>query len=152
MDFMIWVVAIALLGYVLYAMYTTPPSSGCLSADLARALDEKKRAEASRRRRRTAEPAPPVVAAVADSPPPESVAAEDSSTSSAPAMLLRNPSTGETASVPGNYRFAKRWIKEALVAEGLLDKVYSSAELDAAASEKVKAALSQFRTLAKYHA
>lgn len=150
MDYMIWVVAIALFAYLLYAMYTTPPSSGCLSADLARAMDEKKKAEASRRRRRTEER----VSAAAPSPVPtapvERVAVEAGNR--AEAELLRNPSTGETASVPTNYRFCKRWIKEAMVAEGLLDKVYANADLDAAAGEKVKAALAQFRALAKYRA
>jgi hypothetical protein len=64
--------------------------------------------------------------------------------------VLRNPMTGETAGVPTSYRFAKRWIKEAMVTEGLLDKVYGSSELDSATSEKVKTAIKDFRRLAKY--
>jgi len=65
---------------------------------------------------------------------------------------LRHPETGEKASVPSTYRFAKRWIKDALVSEGLLDKVYKNNELDEKNSAKVKAALIEFKTLEKYHA
>ena len=65
---------------------------------------------------------------------------------------LRHPESGESAAVPSTYRFAKRWIKEALVSEGLLDKVYKNKELDADNTEKVKAALAEFKTLEKYHA
>jgi hypothetical protein len=67
-------------------------------------------------------------------------------------IQLRNPATGEISPVPTNYRFAKKWIKEALVAENLLDRVYKPNELDEAHSQKVKEALDQFRTLAKYRA
>ena len=64
---------------------------------------------------------------------------------------LKNPKTGEVSKVPNNYRFGKRWIKDALVAEGLLDKVYKNNELDnAATSEKVEAALTQLRSIKKY--
>ena len=43
---------------------------------------------------------------------------------------LRDPATGETAKVSNNYRGLKRWLKEALVTEGLLEKVYSVSELN----------------------
>ena len=65
---------------------------------------------------------------------------------------VRNPATGETVAIPSNYRFTKRWIKEALVEEGLLDKVYKNTELDDAASAKVKDALAKFREIEKYQA
>lgn len=77
--------------------------------------------------------------------------AEASKTEAGPSEL-RNPETGEVAAVPANYRFAKRWIKEAMVAEGLLERIYKNNELDYAASEKVKAALESFKLLEKYHA
>jgi len=63
---------------------------------------------------------------------------------------LKNPKTGEVAKVPGNYAFAKRWIKEALVEEGLLDKIYKNNELDADATTKIKAALEQLKAMDKY--
>lgn len=65
----------------------------------------------------------------------------------------RDPKTGETSTLPANYRFAKRWIKEALIEEGLLDRVYKNNELsDASINEKVRVALSRFRELEKYQA
>ncbi len=66
---------------------------------------------------------------------------------------LRDPATGESALVPTNYRFAKRWIKEAMVREGLLDRVYKNTELqDEAIDHKVREALEQFKALKKYWA
>jgi hypothetical protein len=93
----------------------------------------------------------PVVQSAAVEPPP--VAAKKPAPAVAEkAVLLRNPVDGETVSAPGNYRFAKKWIKEALVAEGLLDKIYKNSELGDANAVKVKAALEQFRQLEKYRA
>ncbi len=156
MDYLIWVVAIALFGYVFYAMFTDPPSSGCLSADLARALDEKRAAERLRRKVPPVEVAAPVgspaePAAVA-APSEEPAAPSPAPAADVPSDMLRNPLTGESAAVPTNYRFAKRWVKEALVAEGLLDKVYTNAELEAGAAGKVREALAAFKKLAKYRA
>jgi hypothetical protein len=65
---------------------------------------------------------------------------------------LRNPDTGEVTAAFTNYRFAKRWIKEALVAEGLLDKVYKNNELDAAAEAKIKEAVAKLEAMPKYRA
>lgn len=156
MDFMIWAVAIALFGYLVYAMLTSPPSSGCLSADLARARDEQKKAEAVRREAHAPEAVAPVgspteaLATPLSPAEPPMVAAASSGES--PIDLLRNPSTGEAAAIPTNYRFAKRWIKEAMVAEGLLEKVYTNAELDAVTADKVRSALAEFKKLTKYRA
>lgn len=63
---------------------------------------------------------------------------------------LKNPATGEVAKVPSNYAFAKRWIKEALVEEGLLEKVYKNNELDTEATAKIQAALEQLKAMDKY--
>ncbi len=64
---------------------------------------------------------------------------------------LRDPVTGESAAMPTNYRFAKRWIKEAMVREGLLDRVYKNTELqEEAIDRKVREALEQFKALKKY--
>jgi len=65
---------------------------------------------------------------------------------------LRNPATGEVSPAPTNYRFAKKWVKEALVAEGLLDRVYKPQELNEAAIRKTKDALDKLKTLDKYRA
>jgi hypothetical protein len=71
-------------------------------------------------------------------------------TSANAADSIRNPKTGEVSKVPTNYAFAKRWIKDALVAEGLLEKVYKNNELDEAISGKIAEALQQLRALEKY--
>jgi len=63
---------------------------------------------------------------------------------------LKNPKTGEVAKLPGNYAFAKRWIKEALVEEGLLDKIYKNNELDDDTTAKIQAALQELKGLKKY--
>ncbi len=64
-----------------------------------------------------------------------------------------NPETGEMAAVPTHYRFAKRWIKEAMVKEGLLDRIYKNTELqDEAVDRKVREALEKFKALEKYWA
>jgi hypothetical protein len=63
---------------------------------------------------------------------------------------LKNPKTGEVAKVPNSYAFAKRWIKDALVEEGLLEKVYKNNELDDATTAKIQNALQQLKAMAKY--
>jgi hypothetical protein len=65
---------------------------------------------------------------------------------------LRDPVSGETAKVTNNYRSLKRWLKEALVTEGLLDKVYHNSELNDETNAKIKDALEKIKTLSKYHA
>ena len=63
---------------------------------------------------------------------------------------FRNPQTDELAPVPNNYRFAKRWIKTALVEERLLDKIYRNNEMDEENSVKVKKALQALAQLPQY--
>lgn len=84
-----------------------------------------------------------------EEPSPE---AEEESSEEGP-KLLRNPETGETAAVPTSYPFAKRWIKEALVKEGLLDRIYKTSELkEPEVAERVREALARFLKLKKYWA
>ena len=63
---------------------------------------------------------------------------------------LLNPITGEVATTYNNYRFTKRWIKEALVAEGLLEKVYKNNELNNEIEAEIKIALTQLEGIGKY--
>jgi hypothetical protein len=65
---------------------------------------------------------------------------------------LKDPNTGEVATTYSNYRFTKRWIKEALVAEGLLDKVYKNDELNAESEAKIKSAVLKLEAIDKYRA
>ena len=64
---------------------------------------------------------------------------------------LKDPETGEAAKVTYNYRGLKRWLKEALVAEGLLEKVYSNSELNDETNAKIKVALDAIKLMPKYH-
>jgi hypothetical protein len=86
------------------------------------------------------------VASVASQPEPAS-APQD-----AGKRGLKDPKTGEVATTYSNYRFTKRWIKEALVAEGLLDKVYKNAELNAEIEATIKGAVVKLEALDKYRA
>ncbi|MBD9362122.1 hypothetical protein [Methylomonas fluvii] len=102
----------------------------------------------------TAKPAPakaatpkPAAPKASKSAPAKKAAAP---TPAAPVDSLKNPKTGEVAKVPASYAFAKRWIKDALVEEGLLDKVYKNNELDNAANAKIQAALQQLKGMSKY--
>ncbi len=70
--------------------------------------------------------------------------------SAVPSGSLRNPDTGDVDKIASNYRMTKRWIKEALVTEGLLPKVYKTAELDDATKEKVKKAVDKLAKMDKY--
>jgi len=63
---------------------------------------------------------------------------------------LKNPNTDEVATTYSNYRFTKRWIKEALVAEGLLDKVYKNDELNAEIEATIKGAVVKLEAIDKY--
>jgi hypothetical protein len=70
----------------------------------------------------------------------------------APSAGLKNPNTGEVATAYHNYRFTKRWIKDALVEEGLLDKVYTANELNPEVDAKIKEAIAKLEAMDKYRA
>jgi hypothetical protein len=63
---------------------------------------------------------------------------------------LKDPKTGEVATTYSNYRFTKRWIKEALVAEKFLDKVYKNDELNASVEAKIKDGIIKLEAMKKY--
>ena len=83
---------------------------------------------------------------------PKVAAKKATTAATAQAAGLKDPKTGEVAKTYSNYRFTKRWIKDALVAEGLLDKVYTTNELDTATEAKIKSAIAQLESMAKYQA
>jgi hypothetical protein len=139
------------VGYVIYEVFKTVSETYGGSPPAAnsepRPIEDAPGAPATALADESVSSAP--AAAPADKPAPtESASVEDTERG----LHLRNPANGEVAPVPTNYRFAKKWIKEALVAEGLLDRVYKPNELDDAASRKVKEALEKFRHLEKYQA
>jgi len=84
------------------------------------------------------------VAAAASKPEPTTAPQNDGKRG------LKNPKTGEVATTYSNYRFTKRWIKEALVAEGLLNKVYKNDELNAELDAKIKNAVLKLESIEKY--
>lgn len=63
---------------------------------------------------------------------------------------LRNPETGEVAKIASSYRMCKRWIKDALVTEGLLASVYKTSEVDDLAKVKINLAINQLAQMEKY--
>lgn len=63
---------------------------------------------------------------------------------------MKNPKTGEQAKVANNYRMVKRWVKEALVEEGLLEKIYKTNEMNETAKAEVAKALSIIKAMDKY--
>jgi hypothetical protein len=65
---------------------------------------------------------------------------------------LKDPKTGDIATTYNNYRFTKRWIKEALVAEGLVEKVYKNNELNADIETRIKDAIAKLETMEQYKA
>jgi hypothetical protein len=152
-------------GYVLYEVFKTvsqtnnqtpvagppaappkPPSG--VKAEAAAPVPQQPAPEAAAKVK--AEPAP-VKAQVKQEPAPEvppTVSPEPVNDKAV--TTLRNPETGETCAVPTNYRFAKKWIKDALVAERLLDKVYKNTDLDEKGAQKVKDALERLKAIEKY--
>lgn len=67
-----------------------------------------------------------------------------------PSGTLRNPETGEEAKIANSYRMSKRWIKEALVTEGLLEKIYKTNEINDATKIEINKAFEQILQLKKY--
>ena len=63
---------------------------------------------------------------------------------------LKDPKTGEVTTAYSNYMFTKRWIKEALVTEGLLEKVYKNNELNTEIEAAIKIAIAQLETIEQY--
>lgn len=109
---------------------------------------------------------PEALKMVAKQPVPESVVKNIKPTKPTPTIIkkpkptataqdtvkkgLRDPKTGEIATSYSNYRFTKRWIKDALVTEGLLEKVYKNNELDAPIEATIKDALVKLEAIDKY--
>lgn len=91
-------------------------------------------------------------AAAKATPAKKPVTAKKTTVTAAKSTGLKDPKTGDVVTTYGNYRFTKRWIKEALVAEGLLDKVYAGNELNAEIEAKIKEAIGKLEAMDKYKA
>lgn len=148
MQILLFVLTAVLVGYVVYTFYSSNAgqASNLQPENKSNAVEPEPAKKPEPRERKKP-------AAKSEEPAPAQSEPMAASTESSPApTLYRNPNTGETAAVPSNYRFAKKWIKEALVAEGLLARVYKNNELDGKISRQVKEALDKFREIKKYHA
>jgi hypothetical protein len=67
-----------------------------------------------------------------------------------PAGSLRDPETGEMVKLANSYQMMRRWMKEALVTEGLLEKIYKTSEMDDAVEAKIIVAITKLQKLDKY--
>lgn len=94
----------------------------------------------------------PAKLAVSESKPAVATAPESAQAANKSGSGLRDPNSGEVVNTFTNYRFAKRWIKEALVTEGLLPKVYKNNELNDEVETQIKAALAKLEAMDKYRA
>ncbi|MSP27295.1 MAG: hypothetical protein EXR80_02305 [Methylococcales bacterium] len=81
---------------------------------------------------------------------PKSVKSTTTKQPTATKKGLKDPKTGDIATTYSNYIFTKRWIKEALVSEGLLEKVYKNHELTAEVEASIKVAIAKLETMAQY--
>jgi hypothetical protein len=153
MTEILFILAVVFIGYVYLGTSKNQP----LAASPAESLAEKplvsvKNAKASVVVQPAKAPAKKPIAAA--SPKPKAV--NNPKPKSAPVIKttdkkgLKDPKTGEVVSAYSNYRFTKRWIKDALVFEGFLDKVYKNDELNADIEANIKSALVKLEALKKY--
>lgn len=141
MSELIYVLVVAFVGYVAYTVLNDSKTGSGVDTHLS----ENSATEANQQA--TVESTD----AVAKAAPAETLTSEKSDTAHAnTGDEVKNPKTGEVSKIPNNYRFGKRWIKEALVAEGLLDRVYKNNEVDDAISTKAQDAMVALKNLDKY--
>ncbi len=153
MSMTLFLITAVFVAYIVYVMYQEDSTSG----QQTKAKEPSKRSStaatsSTASTRSTASSAPAKKANVAPKQTPKKTATATSTGNSEEVKSLKNPATGEVATVPANYRFAKRWIKEAIVEEGLLDRVYNNNDLKVKSNEdKVKKAIEQIKSIKKYH-
>ena len=147
MDELVYLIIAIFVAYVIYGIVSEKKSTGTTSPD-----SQKKPAVAAKPARPRSAPKTKKeadvksVAAVAN--PPEPAAAPQD----VGKRGLKDPKTGEVTTTYSNYRFTKRWIKEALVAEKLLDKIYKNDELTADIEANIKSAVIKLEAIEKYRA
>lgn len=133
------------IGYVGYAIVTSCNESQAAAPDLS--------TNAKNTTGETKKSTPPVAARKPTTKTAKPVARAKNTAGGGkkiPSGNLRNPKTGETTKIGNTYPISKRWIKDALVAEGLLDKVYKVSEIDDAKKIEINLALAKLLKLDKY--
>lgn len=177
MDILLYLLIAAFIGYVTYALgslifidqsksksqsRTKAPGSDTVAKPKSAAAKPSPAAKAkakpaAAKKAAPAKPKPKPAAKPAATKPAATKAKPKAATAKSTAskatdnvIAFRNPDTGEEAKIPPSYPFSKRWIKDALVAEGLLDHVYKNNELDDANTKKVTEALEKLKKIEKY--
>ena len=156
----LFVLTTLFVAYVIYVIINEKKAGGAATKSAAAATQPKQQATVEEKPKAAVVQAKPAVAKTAAAKPatikkpaeaapaPAAVAASQSIKGTG----LKDPKTGEVATTYSNYRFTKRWIKEALVAEKLVDKVYKNDELNADAEAKIKAGIAKLEGMKKYQA
>lgn len=128
-----------------------PPEPDVSVAAEAKPNPEKPKTEAPKQK-----PAP-AKSSAKSAPAPKPAAAKKSAPAASQAEPLtikgsglKDPKTGEVVTTYTNYRFTKRWIKEALVEEKLVDKIYKNDEINADVEAKIKAGIAKLEGMKKY--
>ncbi len=176
MDILLYLLIAAFIGYVAYALGSlifldpsksksqsrAPAASGADTVAKQGAAKTKPAAKAAAKPKPVAKPKPAAKKAAPAKPKAAAKPAEKkakakakpapakSSSAKGDVVAFRNPETGEEARIPPSYPFSKRWIKDALIAEGLLDRIYKNTELDDANTKKVTEALEKLQAIEKY--
>ena len=147
MDELVYLIIAICVAYVIYGIVSEKKSTATTSPD-----SQKKPAVAAKPARPRSAPktkkAADVKSVAAVASPPEPTSAPQDTGKRG----LKDPKTGEVTTVYSNYRFTKRWIKQALVAEKLLEKIYKNDELTADIELKIKSAVLKLETIDKYQA
>ena len=175
MDILLYLLIATFIGYVAYALGSlifldpsksksqsrAPAASGAdtvakqgaakaKAAAKPKATAKPKAAAKPKPAAKKAAPAKPKAAAKPAEKKAKAKAKPASSSAKGEVVAFRNPATGEEARIPPSYPFSKRWIKDALITEGLLDRIYKNTELDDANTKKVTEALEKLQAIEKY--
>jgi type IV secretory pathway VirB10-like protein len=166
MDILLYLLIAAFIGYVAYALGSlifidesksqsrAPAASS--NDTVAKQQTKPKSAAAKPKPSPTAKAKPAAAKKAAPAKPkpaakPKAAPAKSTTAKATDNVIaFRNPDTGEEAKIPPSYPFSKRWIKDALITEGLLDRIYKNNELDDANTKKVTEALEKLKTIEKY--
>ena len=109
-----------------------------------KAVTEKKPPIAKKTKAAAAKPKP------AAKKPKAKAASKNTTKTTLPTGSVKDPETGDMVKLANTYQMMRRWIKEALVTEGLLEKIYKTSEMDEAIEVKIAEALTKLQKMDKY--
>ena len=157
----LFVLTTLFVAYVIYVIVNEKKADGVAKKSAAAAqamqetsVEEKPKATAVKVKPAAVKKAPakPTVAKPAAAEKPAEMPVPAPEPAAIKGTGLKDPKTGEVATTYSNYRFTKRWIKEALVSEKLVEKVYKNDELNADVEAKIKAGIAKLEGMKKYKA